>query len=84
MVVAVVVVMVVLDLAPAFFAVEDDKVCWDASNQEIIRRYFKALVDALTADTPYPEGTDSRWTGGQATPAAAVAAYRAAIAAKSD
>ena len=42
------------------------------------------LVDALTADTPYPEGTDSRWTGGQATPAAAVAAYRAAIAAKSD
>ena len=41
------------------------------------------LVDALTADTPYPEGTDSRWTGGQATPAAAVAAYRAAIAAKS-
>lgn len=42
------------------------------------------LVDALTADTPYPAGTDSRWTGGQATPAAAVAAYRAAIAAKSD
>ena len=42
------------------------------------------LVDALTADTPYPEGTDSRWTDGQATPAAAVAAYRAAIAAKSD
>ena len=42
------------------------------------------LVDALTADTPYPEGIDSRWTGGQATPAAAVAAYRAAIAAKSD
>lgn len=42
------------------------------------------LVDALTADTPYPEGIDSRWTGGQATPAAAVAAYLAAIAAKSD
>ena len=42
------------------------------------------LVDALTADTPYPAGTDSRWTGGQASPAAAVAAYRAAIAAKSD
>ena len=42
------------------------------------------LVDALTADTPYLAGTDSRWTGGQATPAAAVAAYRAAIAAKSD
>lgn len=42
------------------------------------------LVDALTADTPYPAGADSRWTGGQATPAAAVAAYRAAIAAKSD
>ena len=42
------------------------------------------LVDALTADTPYSAGTDSRWTGGQATPAAAVAAYRAAIAAKSD
>ena len=42
------------------------------------------LVDALTADTPYPAGTDSRWTGGQVSPAAAVAAYRAAIAAKSD
>ena len=40
------------------------------------------LVDALTADTPYPEGTDSRWTGGQATPAAAVAADRAALGAK--
>lgn len=41
------------------------------------------LVDALAADS-WPEGTDSRWTYGTATPAEAVAAYRAAIAAKSD
>lgn len=41
------------------------------------------LVDALAADA-WPEGTDSRWTYGAATPAEAVAAYRAAIAAKSD
>ncbi len=41
------------------------------------------LVDALAADS-WPEGTDSRWTYGAATPAEAIAAYRAAIAAKSD
>jgi len=41
------------------------------------------LVDALAADH-WPEGTDPRWTGGAPTPAAAVAAYRRAIAAKSD
>ncbi|GAA4485104.1 leucine--tRNA ligase [Rhodococcus olei] len=41
------------------------------------------LVDTLVADV-YPEGTDPRWTGGAATPTEAVAAYRAAIAAKSD
>jgi len=41
------------------------------------------LVDTLVADA-YPAGTDERWTNGQATPAEAVAAYRAAIAAKSD
>ena len=29
----------------AGYCIVDDKVCWDASNQEIIRRYFKALVD---------------------------------------
>jgi leucyl-tRNA synthetase len=33
------------------------------------------LVDALTA-AAWPDGTDSRWTGGAATPAEAVAAYR--------
>ncbi|TQF74657.1 leucine--tRNA ligase [Rhodococcus spelaei] len=41
------------------------------------------LVDELVADV-YPDGTDPRWTGGAATPTEAVAAYRAAIAAKSD
>ena len=41
------------------------------------------LVDALAAQT-WPEGVDARWTFGAATPAEAVAAYRAAIAAKSD
>ncbi len=40
-------------------------------------------VDALVADA-WPEGTDPRWTSGAATPAAAVAAYRTAIAAKSE
>ena len=29
----------------AGYCIVDDKVCWEASNQEIIRRYFKALVD---------------------------------------
>ena len=42
------------------------------------------LVDTLTA-AAWPEGTDPRWTnGGAATPGEAVAAYRDAIAAKSD
>ncbi|MET7771308.1 leucine--tRNA ligase [Nocardia sp. NPDC005366] len=42
------------------------------------------LVDKLTAAT-WPDGTDARWTnGGAATPGDAVAAYREAIAAKSD
>ena len=41
------------------------------------------LVDALAAPQ-WPDGVDPRWTGGAATPAAAVAAYRQAIAAKSD
>ncbi|MEC9323395.1 MAG: leucine--tRNA ligase [Actinomycetota bacterium] len=41
------------------------------------------LVDALVAKT-WPDGVDARWTYGAATPAEAVAAYRAAIAAKSD
>ncbi len=41
------------------------------------------LVDELVAAT-WPEGVDARWTGGAATPAEAVAAYRASIAAKSD
>ncbi|GAC81548.1 leucyl-tRNA synthetase [Gordonia malaquae] len=41
------------------------------------------LVDALVADV-WPDGVDARWTAGAATPADAVAAYRASIAAKSD
>ncbi|TLH71940.1 leucine--tRNA ligase [Mycolicibacterium cosmeticum] len=41
------------------------------------------LVDALVVPD-WPDGVDDRWTYGAATPAAAVAAYRAAIAAKSD
>ena len=41
------------------------------------------LVDALAAPT-WPDGVDARWTFGAATPVEAVAAYRAAIAAKSD
>ncbi|MFP7365439.1 leucine--tRNA ligase [Corynebacterium callunae] len=42
------------------------------------------LVDTLTARAGAYEGVDARWTNGQATPAEAVAAYRAGIAAKSD
>lgn len=43
------------------------------------------LVDELVAQgTGSYQGIDTRWTFGQDTPAAAVAAYRAAIAAKSD
>ncbi|MET0450944.1 MAG: class I tRNA ligase family protein [Mycobacterium sp.] len=48
------------------------------------------LVDALIGargdgeGSAWPEGTDPRWTYGSATPAEAVAAYRATIAAKSD
>ncbi|VEG47171.1 leucyl-tRNA synthetase [Mycolicibacterium flavescens] len=41
------------------------------------------LVDKVVADQ-WPSGVDERWTYGAATPAEAVAAYRAAIAAKSD
>ncbi|GAA4541833.1 leucine--tRNA ligase [Pseudonocardia xishanensis] len=41
------------------------------------------LVDALTP-ADWPADTDSRWTGGAATPAEAVAAYRAAAARKSE
>ena len=41
------------------------------------------LVDALTAGA-WPDGTDPRWTGGAATPAEAVAAYRGAAARKSE
>ena len=41
------------------------------------------LVDRLTA-AQWPDGVDARWTGGAATPAVAVAAYRRSIAAKSD
>ncbi|OBK77184.1 leucine--tRNA ligase [Mycobacterium sp. 1164985.4] len=41
------------------------------------------LVDSLIADV-WPADVDERWTYGAATPAEAVAAYRSAIAAKSD
>jgi len=41
------------------------------------------LVDEIVRDA-WPDGVDERWTGGASTPAEAVAAYRAAIAAKSD
>ncbi|MGW0252294.1 leucine--tRNA ligase [Nocardia goodfellowii] len=41
------------------------------------------LVDQLVT-AAYPAGTDPRWTNASATPAAAVAAYRESIAAKSD
>ncbi|MGO1964141.1 MAG: leucine--tRNA ligase [Corynebacterium sp.] len=42
------------------------------------------LVDALVAGASYADGVDPRWTYGAATPADAVASYRAAIAAKTD
>lgn len=41
------------------------------------------LVDQIVAEM-WPSGVDARWTGGAADPEAAVAAYRASIAAKSD
>ena len=41
------------------------------------------LVDRILTDA-WPEGTDPRWTDGAGTPADAVRAYRASIAAKSD
>ncbi|MFC4005277.1 leucine--tRNA ligase [Prauserella oleivorans] len=41
------------------------------------------LVEQLTA-SEWPEGTDERWTGGAATPAEAVAAYRRQTSRKSD
>ncbi|PWW61931.1 leucine--tRNA ligase [Actinokineospora spheciospongiae] len=42
-----------------------------------------ALVDTITT-AQWPEGTDERWTGGAATPADAVAAYRRAASTKSE
>ncbi|MFZ2528965.1 MAG: leucine--tRNA ligase [Rhodococcus sp. (in: high G+C Gram-positive bacteria)] len=42
-----------------------------------------ALVDEIVGDA-WPEDVDERWTGGAATPAEAVAGYRASIGAKSD
>ena len=41
------------------------------------------MVDSLVADA-WPEGTKDVWTGGHADPRAAVAAYRAAVAGRSD
>lgn len=42
------------------------------------------LVDALVPDGGWPEGTTPVWTGGEATPQAAVTAYRRSAARKSD
>ncbi|MGL5816320.1 MAG: leucine--tRNA ligase [Phycicoccus sp.] len=42
------------------------------------------LVDVLVPDGDWPPDTEAAWTGGAATPAAAVAAYRAAVAAHTD
>ncbi|MDR7330551.1 leucine--tRNA ligase [Corynebacterium guangdongense] len=42
------------------------------------------LVDELISDEPYAEGIDERWTYGEKSPREALAAYRRAIAAKSD
>jgi len=42
-----------------------------------------AVIDDLVPDT-WPEGTKAAWTGGEATPAEALAAYRKAAAAKTD
>src|SRR5690625_1681123 len=42
-----------------------------------------AVIDDLVPDT-WPEGTKAAWTGGGATPAEALAAYRKAAAAKTD
>jgi leucyl-tRNA synthetase len=42
------------------------------------------LVDALVPEGPWPAGTREAWTGGAATPAEAVAAYRAAAASRTD
>ncbi|MEY8566415.1 leucine--tRNA ligase [Corynebacteriaceae bacterium 7-707] len=42
------------------------------------------LVDRLVGDAAYGDDVDPRWTNGAATPAEAVASYRAAIASKTD
>lgn len=42
------------------------------------------LVDTLVPEGGWPEGTRDAWTGGAATPAEAVAAYRSAAAARTD
>jgi leucyl-tRNA synthetase len=42
------------------------------------------LVDALVPEGPWPAGTREAWTGAAATPAEAVAAYRAAAASRTD
>ncbi|MBM6404659.1 leucine--tRNA ligase [Phycicoccus sp. CSK15P-2] len=42
------------------------------------------LVETLVPEGGWPEGTKDAWTGGAATPAEAVAGYRAAAAAKTD
>ncbi|MCW1069296.1 hypothetical protein OJ604_10840, partial [Streptococcus anginosus] len=44
----------------------------------------EADAQALQVPDSWPEGTRAEWTGGYATPRAAVAAYRARAAAKSD
>ena len=42
------------------------------------------LLDVIVSDGPWPEGTNPAWTGGEADPRSAVAAYRLAASRKSE
>ncbi|MEE1787955.1 leucine--tRNA ligase [Streptomyces sp. SP17BM10] len=72
------------------FAVGDDKITVFTTRPDTLfgATYMvlapeHGLVDAIVP-AEWPEGVPAEWTGGAATPAEAVAAYRAAAAAKSD
>ncbi|WP_315582913.1 class I tRNA ligase family protein [Actinomyces viscosus] len=56
----------------------------DASGSVRTETQIAADAAALTVPAAWPEGTKEAWTGGYATPAEAVAAYRAQAAATSD
>lgn len=56
----------------------------DASGSVRTEAQIAADAAALTVPAAWPEGTKEAWTGGYATPAEAVAAYRAQAAATSD